>query len=119
MGRGLSGAGKGKQKMPSHETKADDLKALRRERADWIARAAARVKEQKRDLKGIRQRLGQGPATVPAVAEATGLAADKVLWYLAALKKYGQVVEEGKEGGYYRYALVGGEPDEPGAPPAA
>ena len=45
---------------------------------------------------------------MPELAAATGMPADEVLWYMAALKKYGEVVEAEKCGGYFRYTLVGG-----------
>ena len=92
--------------MQDQKKPKPDLKALRQERADWVARASARVKQQNRDLKGIRQCLAGGPATAPALAQETGLAPHLVLWYLAGLKKYGQVVEDAKEGSFFRYALV-------------
>jgi hypothetical protein len=31
--------------------------------------------------------------------------ASEVLWYLASLKKYGEVFEGEKDGGYYRYTM--------------
>lgn len=82
------------------------LKALRGTRKAWIARAAARVKTQKKALKAIRERLAEGDATVPEIAEATGMPADSVLWYVAAMKKYGEIVEVRKNGGFFRYARV-------------
>jgi hypothetical protein len=45
------------------------------------------------------------------------LPASEVLWYVASLKKYGEILEGPKAGGYYRYKL--GQPVaaevEPGA----
>ena len=43
--------------------------------------------------------------TVPEIAAATGLAASDVLWYVASLKKYGEILEGPKDSGYYRYRL--------------
>jgi hypothetical protein len=43
------------------------------------------------------------------VAAATGMATDRVLWYVAAMKKYGQIAETEKDDGYYRYAWTAAE----------
>jgi predicted transcriptional regulator len=53
--------------------------------------------------------MEKDPATVPQVAEGVGIAADTILWFMAAMKKYGEVIEDGKDGGYYRYALIAKE----------
>ncbi len=90
--------------------KKEALKQLRQERKGIIATAGARVKQQKQALQAIKAELRQGDKTVPEIAAATGLPAAKVLWYVASLKKYGEVLEGPMEGSYYRYRL---------APPAA
>jgi predicted transcriptional regulator len=64
-----------------------------------------RVKDQSRRKAAIKKALKDGPMTVPALAEATGIAAADVLWSLTAMRKYGLAVEEGVEGDYPRYAL--------------
>ena len=87
------------------------LKELRAVRREQIQKTAARVKVQKRALEAIRAHLEKGPATVPEVAAAAGMPTDQVLWYLAALKKYGEIVEAQKYGDYFRYAL----PEKAGA----
>jgi len=96
--------------MPEEEIlkqqKADGLKALRRARKDRIVRVTDLVKEQKKSIKAIRAELKNEASTVPELATATGMAADMVLWYVAAMKKYGQVAEVEKEDGYYRYSLT-------------
>ena len=81
------------------------MKKLRADRKEWIVKASGRVKVQKKALKAIKGHLGKGAATVPEVAVATEMPADEVLWYMAAMKKYGQIVEAEKDGGYFRYAL--------------
>jgi biotin operon repressor len=50
--------------------------------------------------------------TVPEISGATGIPSADVLWYVAALKKYGFVVEVSKDGGYFRYQMAenGSEP---------
>ena len=88
--------------------KKEAMKALRRSRKAWITKASSRVKAQKKALKAIKGQLENRACTVPELAAATGMPADEVLWYMAALKKYGEVVEAEKCGGYFRYTLVGG-----------
>jgi len=81
------------------------MKKLRADRKEWIVKASTRAKVQKKALKAIKGHLEKGAATVPEVAGATEMPADEVLWYMAAMKKYGQIVEAEKDGGYFRYAL--------------
>ena len=93
------------QDDPTKSEKKEAMKALRRSRKDWIAKASARMKAQKKAIKAIRGQLENGARTVPEVAGATGMPPADVLWYMAALKKYGEIVEAEKDGGYFRYAL--------------
>ena len=88
------------------------MKELRSVRKEWITRASARLKEQKKNLKAIKGHLEEGPGTVPRIAEATGISPDRVLWYIAALKKYGEISEAEKDGSYFRYILTGKRPAE-------
>ena len=90
----------------SKQQKADDMKALRRACKERIDRVSAQVREQKKTLKAIRAQLENTACTVPEVATATGIATDMVLWYMAAMKKYGQIAEAEKDDGYYRYAWI-------------
>jgi hypothetical protein len=84
----------------------ETLKALRAERKDWIAGASALARENKKARKAVMERLATASATVPEIAEATGLAPDAALWMVASLKKFGEVVEAEKDGSFYRYALA-------------
>lgn len=60
--------------------------------------------------KAVRDALAQeGQATVPQIAEATGLERRKVFGMLAAMRRFGQVREVGEQDDYPLYALV--EPD--------
>jgi len=96
--------------MPEETTpkqqKADDMKALRRACKERIDRVSDRVRDQKKSLKAIRTQLENAACTVPELATATGMATDMVLWYVSALKKYGQISEQEKDDGYYRYAWI-------------
>ena len=41
----------------------------------------------------------------------SSMPADRVLWHITAMRKYDLVVETGKSGDYYRYALVQEAPE--------
>lgn len=86
--------------------KKEAMKKLRSSRSKWIKKASAAVKSQKKKLKSIKEKLHQGPKTIPELEDAIGLPSDEVLWFMAALKKYGEVVEAEKDGAYFRYALT-------------
>ena len=86
--------------------KANELKSFRKTNQERIARVSDQVREQKKAMKAIRTQLETADGTVPELAAATGMASDKVLWYLAAMKKYGQIAEKEKKGGYFRYAWI-------------
>lgn len=82
------------------------LKKLKAARKDQIAAATARMKEQRQAVKAIKKHLEGAELTVPEIAAATGLPVSEVLWYVASLKKYGEILEGAKAGGYYRYQLA-------------
>ena len=82
------------------------LKRLREERKDTVERTRALLKTQQDTRRAIVEAMRQGAETVPAIAAASGQSADQVLWHLTAMKKYDLVAEIGKDGDYYRYALV-------------
>jgi predicted transcriptional regulator len=94
------------EEQSSPAQKKEALKSLRKARSQWIADASNQVKHQKKALKAIRDRLGAGAGTIPEIAAATGMQSADVLWYMAALKKYGEIVEAQKDGSYFRYALA-------------
>jgi predicted transcriptional regulator len=82
------------------------LKQLREDRQETVGSTRALLKTQQEIRRAIGQAMQHGAETVPEVAEASGQAADQVLWHITAMKKYGLVAEVGKRGDYYRYALV-------------
>jgi len=81
------------------------LKKLKAARKEQIAAATGRMKEQRQAVKAIKARLEGAELTVPEIAAATGLPVSEVLWYVASLKKYGEILEGSKDGNYYRYKL--------------
>jgi len=86
--------------------KAQVLKRLREDYKESVTRTQALLKEQKAIRGQICHAMQDGPKTVPEVAEATGLAADRVLWHITAMKKYDLVAEADMCGEYYTYQLV-------------
>ena len=103
--------------MSADKGSIEALKRLRTERRQSVAQATAQMKSQRQALKAIRGVLAGEPATVPRIAEETGMPSDRVLWFVAAMKKYGEIVEDGQDGGYYRYTLVAGADASEADPP--
>ena len=91
--------------MQSDTDKKAALKQLRQQREQTVKKATAAMKAQRKTTKAIHNVLSKGPATVPEIAEQAGIPTDRVLWFLATMKKYGRIVEDSKDGGYYRYAM--------------
>jgi Fic family protein len=96
--------------------KKEAMQKLREARKHTIKAATARMKEQKKAIDSIKEELQAGERTVPEIAAATGLPASEVLWYVASLKKYGEILEGPEDGSYYRYRLGqgAGKEAEPG-----
>ena len=82
------------------------LKKLRDERGAAVDAATERNKLRQAVRKQVRGALVAGPATVPALAAATGLPTRDVLWHVAAMRKYGDLAESGMDGDYCTYSLV-------------
>lgn len=91
---------------PKVLSRADLLKQLRNTFPEGVARAQLLLKEQKHIQDGISRVLREKPASVPQVAAAVGIPPQQALWYLAAMKKYNLVVENGMMGDYPLYQLV-------------
>jgi len=101
------------------EAKKEALKKLKAARKDQIAATTAKMKEQRQAVKAIKAQLAAAELTVPEIAAATGMPASEVLWYVASLKKYGEILEGPKDSGYYRYRLnAAAAPAENAAGPA-
>jgi predicted transcriptional regulator len=98
------------------ESSKEALKQLKAARKEQIAAATSRMKEQRKAVKAIKEHLAGAELTVPEIAAATGLSVTEVLWYVATLKKYGEILEGPKAGSYYRYKL--GQPEAAEAEPS-
>jgi len=82
-----------------------DLKSLRLERQEYIDRAREKVKTQNQIIKEIQKVLAEQPQTIPKLAESLAIETDRVLIYVATMKKYGMVGEGKKDGDYFTYQL--------------
>ena len=71
-----------------------------------IKETSAKVKKHRKAIQAIKEHLKDEARTVPEIAAATGLASSEVLWFIATLKKYGEIVEGDKNGAYFRYYLA-------------
>lgn len=67
-------------------------------------------REQARVRQKICGALKHGPMTVPEIHAATGIPADRVLWFVMAWKKYGKIVEGEQCEDYYKYSLAKEDP---------
>jgi len=69
------------------------------------------LREEMRLRDAVLHCLGDGPMTVPELAEALGRPAYEVLYWIMGLRRYGLVseTEEVTEAGYYKYRRVPGE----------
>lgn len=88
------------------KTPIEVLKGLRETHAATFAKTQDLLKSQKQAQQGISKAIQEQAKTVPAIAAETGLPSRSVLWWLASMKKYGLVVEDGMEDDYPLYKLV-------------
>jgi hypothetical protein len=88
----------------------EDLKVFRERMGGLTEENRAAGKDQRETLKAITEALRAGPRTVPEIAGVTRLPAQKVMWYVMAMKRYGSLAEVGRAGDYLRYGLKEAEP---------
>lgn len=88
------------------------MKKLRQSRKHIIKATSAKVKADRKIIQAMKEQLRGGARTIPEIAQATGIASSEVLWFVATLKKYGEILEGDKEGGYFRYTLAVGAQGE-------
>jgi hypothetical protein len=94
------------ENSPEKDVRKEAMKALRKARKKQIAAASIRMKEHNKAIKALKAILTGDGATVPAIVEQTNMPSAQVFWYLASLKKYGEVLEGDKDGSYFRYRLA-------------
>ena len=81
------------------------MKALQAARKEKIARVPPRrMKEQRQAVKAIKAQLERAMHR-PGGRHGNRHGSDEVLWYVATIKKYGEIAEGQKDDGYYRYRL--------------
>lgn len=83
----------------------EKLKELRERKSSKIKEIQKIVKEQNKIKDAIRNILKDSPKTVPEIADRASLPTDKVMWFVASMKKYGEILEGEKKGEYFEYRL--------------
>ena len=94
------------KKNQDKKAKSEAMKKLRESRKQLIKEATGKMKIQKAAIQAIKDQLITGSKTIPEIAAATGAPTAETLWYLAAMKKYGDVKEAEKDDYYFKYALT-------------
>lgn len=97
-----------KEMCDCKRTRKELLRGLREARKQPVEALSRKVKEQKKVIEQIKRQLRISSNTVPEMASALGLPSSEIMWYVATLKKYGEIAEGEKEGGYFRYELADG-----------
>jgi predicted transcriptional regulator len=82
------------------------LEILKKKRGPVPKELTDKIKRGNRIKSAIRGVLRNGPNTVPEIARATGIDTQDVFWHLMSLKKYGGVLEAGRNGDYFNYKLA-------------
>ncbi|RLD00824.1 MAG: hypothetical protein DRI46_06405 [Chloroflexi bacterium] len=82
---------------------AQILKELRAKHQTTVDHTQAILKEQGKIERDILKLIKEESKTVPTIASELDLPTHRVLWFLTALKKYDQVVEDGMDGEYVLY----------------
>ena len=82
------------------------LKQLREKHAASVERTQVLFREQKKMQQTICQYIRETPHTVPEIAKEIDQPTHEVLWFVAALRKYGIVVEAGMCGDFPLYQRV-------------
>lgn len=83
------------------------LGELRQQHSVQVKKAQELLKEQQTVRKILQRALSQAPHSIPQLSAITNIAAHRILWHIAAMKKYGIVEEAGMDenGEYYLYRL--------------
>ena len=94
--------------IDAKKKRTEMLVEMRKEHRETVQKAQELLKAQQTSRKTLERALTGGPHSVPQLAQASGLPAHEILWHVAAMKKYGIVVEAGTDesGDYYLYRLT-------------
>ena len=83
--------------------RAQVLKELRAKHQTTVDRTQALLKEQGKIERDILKLIKEESKTVPAIASELEMPTHRILWFLTALKKYDQIMEDGMDGEYVLY----------------
>jgi predicted transcriptional regulator len=89
------------------KTDKEALKELRAKRKTSIDRAKKAIQTQNKIIKDIKEQIKTEGKTVPEIAHTINIPTNQVLLYVAALRKYGVLIEGAKDGDYFKYQLAG------------
>ncbi len=94
--------------IEERKKRTEMLVEMRKEHREEVQKAQELLKSQQSARKALERALTGGPHSVPQLAQAVNMPAHEVLWYVAAMKKYGIVAEAGTDesGDYYLYRLT-------------
>jgi hypothetical protein len=87
-------------------SRGEMLKQLRKEHAESVQRTQGLFREQRQMQQSISKFICENPKTIPQIAEEICKPPHEVLWFVAAMRKYGLVVEAGMEGDYPLYKTL-------------
>lgn len=82
---------------------AEQLKAARARRGPTDPVKTEAYKQSKEKQNRILKAVADEARTVPQIAEMTGLTTQEVMWWIAALRKYDRIQDDGKRGDYLAY----------------
>ena len=71
---------------------------VKKELLDWIRKTNT-------SMSAIRKALAAGPKTVPEISVVSGIASHEILWFVNAMRKYGELVITGDDSGFKKYSL--------------
>ncbi len=71
-----------------------------------IERTSKSIMLNNKVLHAIRELIDAEPRTVPQIAQTLAMDTAEVLIFVSAMKKFGEVVEGDRDGGYFRYGLI-------------
>ena len=90
------------EKVPSEKS---PLTLLRERRGGMSDELKEYFKVQQQIRKGLRKALKEGPKSVPDLAALLSLEKSTTLWYVMAMRRYGEVIEAAERNGYPLYSL--------------